>query len=314
MDSKPMSFCFVLTDAVLDDASPLELIPGYVLEKANSDQIEKIRGFLIQRFDFSELSPPYEWNITPGASEGQLKASLMERKDWRYLVINFEGANRDVEHLGWALHLCEEELEIGPSYVVVPPFGGGWVQQRAFITSFYNQFVPYIELPKSIRTRSLSNCRQYFDQIETLVPNHPNIRRAIREFAYLRALPRSSRFVIMGYFMVLECLITHAPKPSDSGDSLTRQIKSKMTLLERRFCRPLNWSVFSGNIPHETLWGKLYTYRSRIAHGAEIDFTDNELSCLKSDAIISQFMREVVKLVIIRCLAEPILMQDLQRC
>ena len=310
-----MSYSLVLTDALLDNEAPFELIPGHFLAKANAEQIKTIRTFLFQTFDFSQISPPYEWGIEQDATEaGKLKLSALEQEHWRYRVINFEGPNRHIEHLGWALQLCEQELELGPTYAFFPELGGGWIQQRAFTASFYNEFVPFVDLPTTIAIRSLTGCRQYFDRIETLLPNHPNIRRAIREFSYLRALPRSSRFVTLGYFMVMECLLTHAPKPSDSGDSLTRQIKMKMTLLEKRFCRPLDWSVFSSSYSHETLWGKLYSFRSRMAHGAEIDFKDGEIAPLKNDATIKSFMREAVKLVIIQCLAEPELMQDLQRC
>ncbi len=48
----------------------------------------------------------------------------------------------------------------------------------------------------------------------------------------LKALPHFSPLRFLGYFAMLESLLTHAPNPSDPYDSITRQVQKRRALLE----------------------------------------------------------------------------------
>lgn len=50
-------------------------------------------------------------------------------------------------------------------------------------------------------------------------------------------------------------------RPTDPYDSITRQVKKKMTLLSHRFQMSLDYSWFSG-ADSEKVWGKMYVYRA----------------------------------------------------
>jgi hypothetical protein len=114
----------------------------------------------------------------------------------------------------------------------------------------------------------------------------------------------------LGVFAVIESLLTHDPQ--GSHDSLTHQIKGKMALLEKRFHNPLDYSCFA-SAKSETIWGKLYSYRSAIAHGDTPDFKGT-LSVLKDQMTAVSFLDSAAKALLRHALEEPELILDLRPC
>jgi hypothetical protein len=134
----------------------------------------------------------------------------------------------------------------------------------------------------------------------------------IGQLSALKELPRDSPLRFLGYFALLESLLTHAPVPTDPYDSITRQIKKKLTLLEHRLLYPIDFGEF-GTEKHERIWAKMYDYRSKVAHGGKPNFT-NEHKLLKSHQCALNLVRETAKAVITQALREPQLILDLQEC
>jgi hypothetical protein len=73
----------------------------------------------------------------------------------------------------------------------------------------------------------------------------------------LKALPQHSGLKFLGYFGILESLLTHPPKPSDPCDSSTRQVRTKIALLDNRFNQKIDYSDFSG-ASAQTVWTKMF--------------------------------------------------------
>lgn len=118
----------------------------------------------------------------------------------------------------------------------------------------------------------------------------------------------------LSYFSIIECLLTHQPKPSDTMDSLTRQITYKMLLLSKRFERELVYKThFPSSTEPEKVWRMLYQYRSVIAHGGEVDF-GKTFSTLVSRDKVTDFLKEGLKLLLLYSLKEPEFLADLQKC
>jgi hypothetical protein len=135
----------------------------------------------------------------------------------------------------------------------------------------------------------------------------------ISQLSALKGLPRDSPLRFRGYFALLEALLTHAPVPADPYDSITRQIKKKLTLLEHRLLYPIDYSGFSAE-KHERIWAKMYDYRSKVAHGGEPNFTNEHNKPLKSHQCALNLVRETAKAVITQALREPQLILDLREC
>ncbi|MFT4758349.1 MAG: hypothetical protein ACI9XO_001759 [Paraglaciecola sp.] len=131
----------------------------------------------------------------------------------------------------------------------------------------------------------------------------------MESFNEINKLHNSSDFKLLSYFSVLESLLTH--KPKDSGDSITRQIKSKIPLINNRLSSPIDLKLFFDQGNEDTIITKLYGLRSSIAHGERITKVE---PILKSKLNVLVFMEHIVKEFICQALLEPQLFTDLKRC
>ena len=160
---------------------------------------------------------------------------------------------------------------------------------------------------------------------------YPTIVRAIEMFRDLDVVPPTPA-KMLGYFGVVESLLSHAPKPNDSADSIARQLKRNLILLNNRMGggQKLGLEEF-GDTKHEKVITKLYEYRSAIAHGG--DWT------AKGDALVKihdgwddaptgpqkhvfqqsynakwpeRFLRRLTKRVLVHSMREPKLVVDLK--
>ena len=94
--------------------------------------------------------------------------------------------------------------------------------------------------------------------------------------------------------------------------AITRQVKKKIALLNNRWKHRMDYSPFGGLKP-EAVWGKMYAYRSRLAHGGSADF-GGELAQLGNHGLALRLIKETVKAVIRQALIEPRLVLDLRDC
>ena len=125
----------------------------------------------------------------------------------------------------------------------------------------------------------------------------------------LKDLPRFSPLQVLGYFAILESVLTHQPNPDDRYESITRQITQKLALLNKRWNPMLDYSQFGG-ASHEKIWTKMYAYRSAIAHGRKPDFK-TQLALLKTADAANALVRDAVQKTIRHAYAEPQLVADL---
>ena len=125
--------------------------------------------------------------------------------------------------------------------------------------------------------------------------------------------PTADRLTILGYFTVVESLLTHRPDPKDPTDSITRQIRSKVRLLGNRMVPKLDYGAFkekdNGNV-----WSSLYEYRSVLAHGGTPDFSRGKLKQLPSEQAVISFLQMACRRLLRHALLEPLLCADLKDC
>ena len=140
----------------------------------------------------------------------------------------------------------------------------------------------------------------------------------IDQYAQALRLSPGSRFQFLALCTVIEGMLVHRPKSSDSTESTSRQIKRKIPLLFRRCPSPALPSnffpKFKDDQSWDALWGALYDLRSEIAHGdqptftgsgkGKIDLVDLE-SCVK-------YVSATCRMLIRQLILEPQLMRDLQ--
>jgi len=144
--------------------------------------------------------------------------------------------------------------------------------------------------------------------------SYSNIWRAVVDFDHTKVITRYTPLKNLSYFSIIECILTHPPRPLDTIDSITRQVSTKLSLLGKRFQRVLEYELqFPSLVEPETVWKKLYDYRSRLAHGSHVDF-NKDFKALQSTENIRFFLFETVKLILLYALKDPDFLTDLQKC
>ena len=154
------------------------------------------------------------------------------------------------------------------------------------------------------------------NRIQSQVQQHDarllDVRRLAAQLGQMKGFPHNSSLRFLGYFALLESLLTHAPKPSDPYDSITRQLRKKVALLNNRWPHKINYNAF-GNVSPDTIWTKIYKYRSKVAHGGNLELTGN-LTVLKNHDTALRLVKDTVKAVIRHAFEEPQLLIDLRDC
>lgn len=315
---KSSGYAFILTPIEPLVDVPHEIIHGHFLQKADSEQISKIKEALESLNANPFFRPPYEHNILvkPGDKPGNLRYDdkNLPPEKWRYWIIHFQGSNSELQELAYVLSLMEQDIELGFTFISHPALREDALSWHAqHLHTYFNDSDRKVIRPKTITSTDLHLAGECYSKIKGLPKQYPHINRAFRRFYTLRSVPLRSELTVIGLFSVIESLLTHAPKNNDPTDSLTRQIKHKMPLVRKRFRRPIDHSAFFDGINEDKLWGKLYAFRSKIVHGEKADISGN-LSVLKNEITVVEFLREIVKLLLIQSLLETVLLTDLKEC
>lgn len=335
------SYSFLANVAALKGAISLQLGRDYEVRHATSAEIAEIKEDLKRVLGtLSTWTPCWEfWECerpVPSQQDrwGGAEPKLLPEAEWRYFVIAFRGpkspmpqdvhADPDV-NLNYAVDLAPVELEIAYTtlYCTDPKYADHPVASRYYPNRLFQVFSRARE-QLFYRPR---DDRKFFVEIGTadvaeiaeihaLLEGHGSQlikeKKLLDQLGSLKGLPDESPLRFLGYFALLESLLTHQPEPTDPYDSITRQIVNKLNLLDHRLPRPIDYGQF-GNVPPETVWKKMYKCRSLVAHGGEPDFS-KDLHVLRSQEDSLKLIKDTTKAVIVQALREPQLVADLRQC
>jgi len=310
MDSKG-GFYFISTVLDMQIDLPVEITPEIKLEKANDYQMEEIFKAL-KNEEF--ISSRYLYEIVEIIKEdGARYQDVLPRKDWRYYIISYQGSNTKVESLFDIADIINPHLKKSfLAYSTTEDFGLGkiigWLIDPIGEHAIKRNFIQDTS-PEIFDQNSLSNLQSLFSRFNALDnKKHEGIIRAIK---FNRRLQRSLEsmtlidLAILGFFVIIEMLLTHKPNNKEIGDSSNHQIKSKMAFLSPRFSNSLDYSVFGTQVSNDKVWKALYEYRSRIAHGEHIDFNNKELKVLKDRETAFNFLESATRILLAHAINEP---------
>lgn len=309
-------FAFVLNVAKLSGDSSVEIAPKAFLRRAKPEEIkfalDLLSGLFGKHFDSSL------WE-TRRPKTGSGKYEKLPKSQWRYFVIELEQDFKKLALLEEALALAPNGIEIGflrlnttlkgnklSTCVYHPP------RLYQSLSTLYEQVHSIEGVSKTVSKHDGAKISEVYTRLEAHNHGVLDLNRTIGLLLELQDLPFFSPLQILGYFAVLESLLSHQPKPEDPYDSITRQIKKKLSLLNNRWSPKLDYSRF-GTAGHDKIWGQMYSYRSAIAHGAIPDFKSN-LLLLGSSENADVLIRDTVKQTIRQALIEPQLLADLYEC
>jgi hypothetical protein len=315
-----MSFSFVQSLVKFDVPVPFQLTEKFRLERATQKQAQMIYTKLreiAQTLPFNTILGHYghELEVISEGNAVRAKRTPLPEDKWLYWVVTFDGANTDEHELELALLLLNKEIHLGFQFVEVTPGSFGFYMNPTPIFTFFNDPERANEFPIVVTEQELAPIERYFTSIKIARDSSNSAHFALEMFNDVRSLPWSSRHKILAYFGIIESLLTHMPGDKEIGDSLTHQLKTKLPLLERFFPRELDFTAFGAKALNkndkETIWKNLYKYRSFIAHGNRFEF-EKSFASLKSPESVSEFLREVTKLVLVTALEQPEFLEDLK--
>jgi len=301
---------FIISRIDVGVGLPVEVIPGFTLKKPDSALIQKIKQKL-RLFDaMGFANSAYEGEYI-GEGERQYQIVPLHPDRWRYWVIESDGSN-DISLLKLAAALLKNELLL-PFTLITKPNGEGFSWHHGIMSNTFNRAKFFATRVPTFGDEDLQQLRQTYTLLVTGASACPKAVKAADRFFSLKSFPESSEFMVIGLFSVLESLITHAPELTEPMDSLNHQVKTKMSLLSKRFSQPLDYDFFFGSGDVSSIWGRLYEYRSKIAHGDDADF-QKKLKLLRNPENATSFLKEAAKLLILCALREPQLISDLKQC
>jgi len=317
---KNHGFAFVLSPLKVEADLPFTIAPGHCLDRATQAQIAKIKPALQTFLSLpipGSMFSSYEEDIkkVPSDKPGSFsyRHTPLDENDWRYFVVAFQGNNSELGTIQQACLVIKNDIRLGFYFLESESIGScyGWHSQA--IHTFPNDSGLDGQIAKQISASDLELVSKTYTALKELPDDFEHTLRAFKRFNDLCNVSQYSELTVIGLFSVIESLLTHAPRLSESADSLTHQIRSKVPLVRKRFVRPLDHESEFDQIGEDKLWSKLYAYRSRIVHGEHATF-DGELKALRDMKAVVDFLRETTKLLLIASLDEPVLMTDLKKC
>lgn len=308
IDFRP--FAFVLNVKELVNTDSVAIAPGYTLRKAQKTEIEYIKEFL------KENGTRYDTGIWEDKPIASGRVPKLPKKLWRYFVIEFENDDPDLDLLRAALAMAPSSLDIGFAKIRVNNRGVIRPACLYHAPSLY-QSISALYLANTGRDKLLLSVGDaegsHIKDVFRLMAGHDHgileLTRVGELLLDLKDLPHYSPLQILGYFAILESVLTHQPRSDDRYESLTRQITNKLALLNRRWNPAFDYSPLGG-ASHERIWPQMYAYRSAIAHGNKLDFK-TKLALLKNADVANALITDAVKKTIRQAYVEPHLVKDL---
>ncbi|WP_420589783.1 hypothetical protein [Bacterioplanoides sp.] len=245
---------------------------------------------------------------------------ISDPSQWRHAVIECSDPNLFYWNVNIAFSIAEVDLRMG--YVTLESGATSTPYLEFSMLNIRNSlgamFVDH-ELPSACKVNLLKkDLNLIIPKLNMEFPSE--VRKIISLYLSLDNLPDSSPFKVLGYFSVIEGLLSHSPQPEDRMDSIQRQLIRNINLLNNRLKlidRDINFSAF-GETNITKVLKLLYAYRSAVAHGGKIETPIKAISKLRqtkeeTDHLwVHDWLRLMTKRLILAAIIEPELVMDLK--
>ena len=261
-------FTFILSNIEIENFSPIELIDNHTLRKANDTEVSLIKDEL-KKIDIyyglfkEDRQFIYEIEVNDEKTEQGIthhKIQLAKNK-WRYWVISFNGSNNKLTNLEEAISLLKNSFEFGFLFVSFNEKNSGIIQSRQWMNSYIEMEEKYFEnTSQTISFQEIRTISNIYNKLQLQRDTYPYISHAIKNFTELKTMKSNLDLLLVGYFSIIETLITHPPRLNENLDSISHQITNKLSLLIKMFIRKILYTKYFEDVKEETVWKKLYGY------------------------------------------------------
>lgn len=287
---------------------PFSIDGSTVIRRASNTEVGELRQALEFYVPRRAQWNPYETQIgdavetQPGSHEYPMMP--LPENDWRYAVLEYTGSS--IREVLLASHATPFALELGFNVSAGGP-GVGVSCHRGLEHLVEGWWTRETQL-LTLTLRDLERLKSCYARLAAHSVEALPIREYLQRLMDLRELPTNSQMRFLGTFAVLESVIT-----SESENSISRQMHTKMALLNARFAESLPYQMIPGTEP-KAIWNKLHKLRSRIAHDGAAPAFKDELRPLKSLHHATSFLVIATAAALGHALIEPELVRDLREC
>ena len=311
---------FVASHIQVTGDLPTTLIPDHIFRRARDEEIELIR----ERLQQSMRGPFCQWvNYEATIREERQGPSTtfhvepLPPDQWKYWVVAFGPNNHNIHEIETVGLLLPTDLEFAFQIYFSEPAQSGEIRgmqvMPLHIFEKYSSHDYVFTNATSLTTQQLMTIGELWPLYKNMPAEFSFVASALDNFAALRRVPVQSSLSVVGLFSIIESLTTHAPRLTETLDSINHQITNKVVLLRKRYARAITPDQYFLHATEENVWKKLYGYRSSIAHGSVANF-NAEYQVLRDHSTVVRFLRDNVKELIAYALRNPEFMSDLRRC
>ncbi len=323
---QPKSFIFLGDVFKIKNASTILLFDDYKLKRPNRTQLSYIKKFIddYTKVVFFKINR-FETRHTAN-KEGGYNFDRVDKKDWNYWVIEHSKGQMERNFplvLGLSrldLTVLFEGVYFGAKTMEKQSHLPGIMGRQLSVINFFHdtRIFPIIEKEITEQDKQeLKNINSSLTTFESIKKNYDFIDKALEDFLKLKDVSEQSPFKILGYFSILELLLTTYREKGTNDTSLNSQLQKKINLLNNQLENKIDFTIYfkgPNTITIEKIIEKLYRYRNNIAHGNKSDFED-DLQILKGKKEnIIDFLHLVVKRLLLKAIKEPQLIKDLKEC
>jgi hypothetical protein len=310
---------FIASHIEVEGTLPLSLVPGHLFRAARDAEIDLIRDRLHQSMVGRYRQwVQYEASIREERYEGitNFHTEQLPKEQWKYWVVTFE-SNSDIHEIESLGLLLPTDLEFAfQIYFSEADQQGQCVGMQHMPLHIFEKYSSSTQANANatkLTSAQLLTISDLWPLYKNMAQQFSFVSSALKNFAALRRVPLQSELSVVGLFSIIESLTTHAPRLTETLDSINHQITNKLVLLRKRYSRHVNPEQYFLPASEENVWKKLYGYRSSIAHGSIANF-NSDYQILRDHLTVVRFLRDNVKELIILALKDPEFMQDLRKC
>lgn len=310
---------FVVSHLNVDGELPIEIIPGHDFRAATENEVNEIRAHINQSTPFNRWTwVEYEGIVSEEILPNGINYNVekLPPEAWKYWVIE-SYRNHETATINKIGRLLAPEIEIGFELILGcdnnPPTASVFSIMRSHIIDRFADHEKTVKNAEFISLDEILKIGKYHHAYENLSSEYSFCKLAIDNFQEIRTLPQRSELVVAGLFSIIETLITHKPRKSETLDSIIHQICNKMILIRKRYEYEINTCDYFDPVDEIRLWKKLYEYRSGIVHGT-FDGFGNELQALKDRDTVVEFLNSNIRELIKIGLTESEFLSDLKKC
>lgn len=316
MPKSGITFIFSNVDFA-DIDLPFVISDNMLLRAASEAEVSMFSDHLVEAYGSASMwVVPFDHEPVEIEEENGIKRTTYSKSaKSRWWVIAFNGTNQGVHELSKIASLLSPKLHFGSTFLFSEPNQKG--EKQGIMFGGHTQFELLANESRNkhqtVKIEELQKLTQYYKYLCSDQSNIKHVNYVLDLYSSTPSIRLNSSLLTLSLFSIIESLVAHKPRLTETLDSITHQIKNKLNLLSKRFDVELNHQEYFGEISHEKLWSKLYNLRSDIAHGQTYDFFGAN-TCLKSLENTNTFLDQVAKELIKLSISESDLITDLRAC